>query len=185
MRRLIVGLSVWATLPLGQPDLEFSVDTSLTRDGATLIKLVDVPGAKFQAWAGKQLAFEHTVPTSFKAQPGVEYRVVITLPNGQTWSNVLTAQSGQLLTLRFKTRRTPLIIAMPGGNGLEDAPAKKLTFGEPCTAYDECVAGLCYREAQPTGFCTKTCAHNADCPSGYDCTEGFGFAGKACLHHAK
>lgn len=188
MKMPMMGLAVWATIAFGQPALEFSVDTSVTRDGTTIIKLVDVPGAKFQAWAGKQLVFENTVPTSFKAQPGVEYRVVITLPNGQTWSNMLSAQSGQQLTLRFKTRRVappPMIIAMPGGNGMEEVPAKKLKFGESCTVYDECVAGLCSREAQPSGFCTKTCDHNADCPSGFDCKEGFGFAGKACLPHSK
>jgi MYXO-CTERM domain-containing protein len=59
-----------------------------------------------------------------------------------------------------------------------DSPEPPGEIGDPCTAGDECVSGLC-AVGEDDGICTETCLTSLDCPDGFSCEEIDG--GSVCL----
>ncbi len=59
-----------------------------------------------------------------------------------------------------------------------------LESGEICYAPDECQSGVCmdpHLESGPSGFCTTSCAQNADCPDDFLC-QHFTTPWPICVH---
>ena len=74
------------------------------------------------------------------------------------------------------------VVAVAGGtSGCGDGRTVSQTLGAPCSAATQCNARCASGGDYPGGFCTVTCRHDSECPSGFEslCIDK---AGGICLY---